>query len=309
MPGWNPDKALPSPDFAIAGAAKCGTTALYSYLASHPGIAMSPRKEPCFWSSDIDLPGRVVDRTVYESLWSDAPPGTLRGEASPTTIQSKVAIPRLLAARPDAWLVAMIRNPVEMVASRHGNMLIGHQDDVADLETAWRLQDRRRRGEALPRRCKYPGLLQYGAFAAIGDQLEQFFELVPAEQRIVIVYDDFHADPRREYLRVLALLGLTDDGREDFARHNQSPALRWAGAADFHEWLSKRWLYRPARALAHAMRLHPTAVLNRTNLHVKPRKPLRPAFERELIAFFLPQVEKVERLLDRDLTAWKTAKG
>ena len=41
-----------------------------------------------------------------------------------------------------------------------------------------------------------------------------------------------------------------------------------------------------------------------------PRKPLRPEFERELIADFLPQIEKVEPgLLGRDLTAWKTARA
>lgn len=270
---------------------------------------MSPRKEPHFWSSDIDIPGRVADRAQYDALWSDALPGTLRGEASPMSIQSEVAIPRLLSNRPDVRLVAMIRNPVEMVASRHGHMLIGHQDDETDLEAAWRLQDRRLRGEALPRRCIYPGLLQYRAFAAIGDQLDRFFKLVPAHQRIVIVYDDFRADARREYLRVLDLLGLADDGRDDFARLNQSPALRWAGLADFHEWLSKRWLYRPARALAHSLGMRPTGALTRANLRVKPREPLRPEFERELIEAFLPQVETVERLLGRDLSAWKTPKG
>jgi hypothetical protein len=32
---------------------------------------------------------------------------------------------------------------------------------------------------------------------------------------------------------------------------------------------------------------------------------LRPAFEQELLTAFRPQVEKVERLLGRDLAAWK----
>jgi hypothetical protein len=64
-------------------------------------------------------------------------------------------------------------------------------------------------------------------------------------------------------------------------------------------------LYRPARALAHAVGLSPGALLNKANLHTGRRKPLRPEFAHELIVAMLPQIEKVERLLDRDLTAWK----
>src|SRR5687768_18118049 len=108
MTGKGPDAALP-PDFAIVGAPKCGTTALYTYLATHPGIAMSARKEPSFWSRDVDTSWRLKDRADYDAMWVDAPPGALRGEASPYYLQSRVAIPELLSARPDVRLIAMIR--------------------------------------------------------------------------------------------------------------------------------------------------------------------------------------------------------
>jgi len=310
MPGWKPDAALRPPDFAIVGAPKCGTTALFSYLAAHPVITMSRLKEPCFWSRDIDTVGRP-DRATYDALWDGAPPGALRGEATPIYLQSLVAIPDLLDARPDIRLIAMIRNPVEMVASRHANHIALYLDDVADLETAWRLQERRLRGEALPRRCPVPSLLQYRANAAIGDQLGRFLALVPAEQRIVIVYDDFRTDTRREYLRALALLGLADDGRADFAPVNARLTPRWTRLPDLQDWLRKRMAlpYRPVSALAHAVGLHPFALLNKANLRAAPSKPLRPAFEAELIVEFLPQIEKVERLLGRDLTSWKTPRS
>jgi hypothetical protein len=309
MPGSSSDAGPiptgPPPDFAVVGAPKCGTTALYIWLAAHPGIAMSARKEPCFWSRDIATWGRIGDPAAYAALWHDAPAGALRGEASPVYLQSQVAIRELLAARPDARLIAMIRNPVEMVASRHANLLVGYQEDVVDLEAAWRLQARRAAGEALPPQCAEPALLQYRAFAAIGDQLERFFVAVPAAQRMVIVYDDFGADPRAEYLRVLALLGLADDGRTGFDPVHRGMALRWSGLPGFLEGLSRRPIYRPARRLAHAVGLRPGALLHKANLRTQPRPPLSPGFERELIAEFLPQVETVERLLDRDLGAWK----
>lgn len=294
------------PDFAIVGAPKCGTTALYSYLATHPGIAMSRFKEPGYWSRDIGYLWRLTDRAAYDAMWNDAVPGALRGEATPSLIQSRVAIPDLLASRPDVRLIAMVRNPVELVASRHANLCADYLEDV-DLETAWRLQERRLRGEALPRACPEPEQFQYRAYAAVGDQLERFLALVPAEQRIVIVHDDLRADPRGQYLRALALLGLADDGRRDFAPVFANRAVVWCGLPEFQRLLSQRMalLYRPARALAHRLGLSPGALLQKANVRNRPRKPLRPAFERALIAEFMPQIEKVEWLLGRDFAAWK----
>ncbi len=313
MPGSNSDVApIPTgvpPDFAVVGAPKCGTTALYTWLAAHPGIAMSARKEPCFWSRDIATAGRIDDPAAYAALWRDASPGALRGEASSVYLQSEVAIPELLAARPDVRLVAMIRNPVEMVASRHANLLVGYQEDVADLEAAWHLQSRRAAGEALPAQCAEPALLQYRAFAAIGEQLERFLALVPPAQHLVILHDELGADPRRAYLRVLALLGLADDGRTRFPTVHAGMALRWEGLPEFQLRLSRSPLYRPARALAHAVGFSPGAWLHARNRFPQRRKPLRPEFERELIAAFLPQIEMVERLLGRDLAAWRAPRS
>jgi hypothetical protein len=157
-----PDIALPPPEFAIVGAPRCGTTAMYRYLASHPGVAMSSQKEARFFSTDIDTGKRASSWAEYEALWDRAPPGALRGEATPDYIQSKVAIRALLAARPDAKLIAMVRNPVEIVASHHAQLHVDGIEDAADLETAWRLQERRKRGEALPRGCtRSPAVFQY----------------------------------------------------------------------------------------------------------------------------------------------------
>jgi hypothetical protein len=86
-------------------------------------------------------------------------------------------------------------------------------------------------------------------------------------------------------------------------------ALRWPGLPGFLEGLSRRPFYRPARRLAHAVGFRPGALLHKANLRTRQRETLSPGFERELIAEFLPEVETVERLLGRDLGAWKVAPG
>jgi hypothetical protein len=40
------------PDFLVAGVPKAGTTALHTALSRHPGLFMSPIKEPKFFLTD-----------------------------------------------------------------------------------------------------------------------------------------------------------------------------------------------------------------------------------------------------------------
>jgi hypothetical protein len=276
-------------------------------LSTHPGISMSSRKEPHFWSPDVPRLLKVSDPAEYAALWADAPPGTLRGEASPDYIGSQIAIPRLLEVRPGIRLVAMVRNPVQIAASLHSNMLLGLNEDVRDFEAAWNLQSRRREGRNIPPGCAEPVLLQYQSYASVGDQLERFMALVPPTQRIVIVFDDFQVNPRRQYRRVLNLLGLADDGRTDFAPVNANRKVRSSQVFRLLRWLPVGLgpLYPPARTAARALGIRPLRFVERINRPVAVRKPMREAFEAELIATFLPQVEKVEKLLGRDLASWK----
>ena len=46
------------PDFLVIGAPKAGTTALHVALARHPGLYMSPVKEPKFFLTDGPPPAR-----------------------------------------------------------------------------------------------------------------------------------------------------------------------------------------------------------------------------------------------------------
>ena len=46
------------PNFFIVGAPKCGTTALYEYLSSHPDVFLCDPKEPNYFSCDFATLGR-----------------------------------------------------------------------------------------------------------------------------------------------------------------------------------------------------------------------------------------------------------
>src|SRR4051794_25988719 len=64
------------PNLLVIGAAKCGTTSLHEYLALHPDIAMSAKKELNFFTRD-DWRDAV---DWYDAQFPEAP---VRGESSP----------------------------------------------------------------------------------------------------------------------------------------------------------------------------------------------------------------------------------
>jgi hypothetical protein len=296
-----------APDFVIVGNPKSGTTALFTYLGEHPRVAVSHRKEPCFWSSDVRRMGRVTDRAEYLALWDGAPEGALRGEASTNYIQSEVAVPAIRRENPHARFIAMLRNPVDMAAALHSELLNSYQEDVGDFERAWRLQERRRRGEAIPPECATPEILQYERTCAIGTKLERFFAMVPESHRMTVVFDDLVRETGSVYRQVLDFLGVEDDGRNGFDPVRANRNLRSPRLARVHRSMSRRLgpLYPPARAAAQAVGLSPSRLVNRVNVRPGPLRPLRPEFRAELAERFEPEVAKVAALLGRDLSHWR----
>ena len=137
-------------NFFVIGAAKCGTTTLYSRLKDHPEVFLSPLKEPNYHSrDDIDparfspafrantkvgladylngpdpLPERQVGfvrkREDYLRLFSGVEPShKVVGECSTSYLWSPTAPEVLKKAHPHAKLVISLRDPVERVFSHY----------------------------------------------------------------------------------------------------------------------------------------------------------------------------------------------
>ena len=105
------------PNLFIVGAPKSGTTALYEYLKVHPEIFMSAYKEPHYFGSDLRGPRmeqfRGNDRK-YLSLFAAATNEKWVGEASIWYLYSQRAAQEIKAYDPNAAIIIMLRNPLEM---------------------------------------------------------------------------------------------------------------------------------------------------------------------------------------------------
>jgi hypothetical protein len=101
------------PTFIIIGAQKCGTTALFTYLATHPEI-VAAEKELHFFDCD----NRYAQGDVfYQGLFPAVSPHQLTFESSPSYLFNPKAPARIHAYNPDIKLIVLLRNPVDRAYS------------------------------------------------------------------------------------------------------------------------------------------------------------------------------------------------
>ncbi|HEX6617672.1 MAG TPA: sulfotransferase [Gemmatimonadales bacterium] len=296
------------PNFFIVGAPKCGTTALYEYLRPHPHIFMPEIKEPHYFARDMGGYPRIKTPEEYAALFAPATDQHLAvGEASVYYLRSSVAISNIRAFNPDARILAMFRNPVDMVHALHSQLLYVSEENVNDFEAAWRLQEQRRRGLDLPPGIRSPLLVQYEEVGRLGTQLERLLASFPRSRAKLILYDDFAASPQRVYDDVLEFLELPPTGQTRFPRINENKRARL-------EWLGRFYrkppsaLRRAFRGLKQALGADEVAAVKQwiVDLNtVRERRPtLSPQFRAELVETFRGEVQLLSRLLERDLSHW-----
>ncbi|HUR95847.1 MAG TPA: sulfotransferase domain-containing protein [Gemmatimonadales bacterium] len=296
------------PNFFLVGAPKCGTTALYEYIRPHPQVFMPEVKEPHYFAKDLGTYPRARTLDQYLGLFEGRTDQHTRvGEASVYYLRSSVAIANIHEFNPAAKLIAMFRNPVDMVYSLHSQLLYVSEETVPDFETAWRLQARRRQGFDLPRAIRSPLLVQYEEIGRFGTQAERMLSIFPATQVKIILYDDFAAAPGRVYDEVIQFLDLPHDNRTVFPRINENKRAKVA-------WL-KHFFQKPPPVLRNAIRGLKRAVgaeelsrlktrLVQLNTVKERRAPMPAALRAELVETFRGEVALLSRLLSRDLSHW-----
>ncbi len=306
------------PNFFILGGPKCGTTSLFEYVSTHPRIFMCAQKELNYFSDDVLVEPNHLPEKYYLQMFKAATPDHLVvGEASIFYLYSPLAVKRLLEFNPQSRMIAMVRNPVDMAYSYHSQMLWNTIEDVEDFPEAWRLQAERRAHRHLPKKYRHDdpqlGFLQYADICSLGTQVERLLKTAPHEQVKIILFENFIGDTQRVYEEVLSFLGVPSDGKTSFPRINENKTFKNSGV----RILKSRVTYLPhsIRSAADTVKritgVRDFGILRTINRVVNSQYTLvkRPeldhAFRHELREYFRPQIELLEKILDRDLSHWQ----
>jgi sulfotransferase family protein len=200
------------PDFLVIGAPKAGTTALHAALARHPGLYMSPVKEPKFFLTDGPPPARggpgdaqtyrehVWRREDYEGLFAAAPARALRGESTPFYLYDRLAHRRIKALIPGARLIVILRDPVERAHSNWAHLRSAGLEPVHDFVSACDAEERRIA-------AGWAHFWHYTALGRYGEQLDHLYSVFGRGQVLILRYRDLVDSPATTLDDICAFLG------------------------------------------------------------------------------------------------------
>lgn len=294
------------PNLLILGAAKSGTSSLYSYLAQHPAIFMSPFKEPTFfvWEGrpyDVQGPGidrirrPISDLDSYLQLFSSARDAPIRGEASTGYLHTPGVAERIRRYVPEARLMAILRNPVDRAYSA---FLHTRREGIEPIP------DFRRAIAEEPQRVtsRWVGLTLYTTVGMYAQQLDRYLALFRPEQIRVYLYDDLVRNPLPLVQDAFRFLEIDDTFEPNIAQRLnvgvsvRSPGLYRLGTAIHATSFVRRFV--PRRFARGLQRM----------INERPKEELPQELRKELANVFEPDIQRLSRQLDRNLAPWLEGK-
>jgi len=306
------NKLLPS--FIIIGAGKSGTTALHHFLSEHPEVFMTPVKETNFFelegipiqSDPVQDPERLYHYPQsinnwddYTALFADAGYARAIGEASPMYLYGKRAPKHIHDTLPNVKLVAILREPVDRLYSRwlhllrDGNDPIGPFEGCLDQNSIW---------------WKRNDLIQEGFY---GTHLKRYVELFSPDQLLVFLHDDLKHNPQQVMRDLFEFIGVNPDFQAPLEREYNVSGKPKNPVVD-------RLIGSNSILIQSAKRVAPGLVDQLKDGKVKQwltnmrkqnmdRPTIDSAFKNTIFQeVYAEEVTKLETLINRDITHWKT---
>jgi hypothetical protein len=277
-------KPRPLPSFFVVGPPRTGTSWLYEVLSTRT-LLPSPTKETRFFDNYFH---RGFE--WYDARYAHAVGDRIRGEIAPTYFASAAARERIGRAIPHAKVVCIFRNPVQRALSLY-------RLKRAYGAISWSFE------EAVTRDLE---LVESSTYAA---NFRAWQHVLGKDQVMATVYDDLRDQPQAyldslvDFIGVPRFLLSPSQIRYVHASRTMSHPRneRWTRiAANVAEWLKGQRLDIVVAAVKRS------PLLNLFLGGGGEFAELSPEASRRLYRLFRPEVDKLEVILNRDLSAWKT---
>jgi hypothetical protein len=207
---------------------------------------------------------------------------------------------------PDARMIAMVRNPIEVAHALHGERVSHGVEDIVDFADALAADDDRMAERRLPSGSTPLGAT-YVTTTLFAEQLGRWFDEFGRERVHVIVFDDFASATEASFDDVLRFLEVDRAYRpSSFEIHNPSHRIRRGVMGRLRAGpLGRRLRQLAARTLgeSRATRLARDVRHSRLARTRSTREALPADVRQRLEKRFAADVEKLGSMIDRDLAA------
>lgn len=276
----------PKVDFMLIGAQKSATTTLFDLLKKHPALCACKDKEPEFFSHGENWKDQIE---AYEALF-DKKEGQLAFEASTSytahPTYGKEVWKNLYDYNPDLKFIYILRHPIDRIISAHRFLY--------------------RRGYAKTRNIN--DFLKPGNYhvnlSRYHYQIKPFIDLFGEDKVKIVLFDEFSDNPQNIVREILDFLGIGEVQNfkvETLKSNTKEKELQMVTGfgymANMFLKVEKKLPYRLSRFLRRKLLYRE---IKESDLKLS-RKSLD-LLKQEL----LPDIEAMEKLLDKDLSHWKT---
>jgi hypothetical protein len=253
-------------------------------------------QRPTFTGPGDDIMNRdaIVDEDAYRALFREGIGFRWRGEASATYLYMPKAIAGIKEHLDTPRLLVFLRDPVDRALSAYHYLRGQEREPLGEFTDALAAEAERIAAGWNP-------MFHYLAASHYRPQLERFFDAFPRNQIQLVLFDDLKERPDEVFERIFAWLGV-EQVAVNAEVHNRSGVARSRAV---------RLALNPSPFRQQVGRAAPQFVkqslrrVREANMRPAQNTPA-PETRRGLISRFSDDIEYVESLTGRDLSAWKS---
>jgi hypothetical protein len=266
------------PDFLGVGPPRAATSWLDAVLRGHVGLPRDIKEVDFFvanWSKGVEW---------YRSYFADCDPALPAGEICPSYFGSSLACARVAEVIPQCRIICTFRDPVEWLYSFY----------KLARRNVWTRGD-------------FESYIPEG-WNRHAANLKLWQDTFGKDNVLVCIYDDLERDPQAYLDPVCDFIGIAriDISQSAIARkrvntfqHTPRNLYLARKARKWRDWLKRREAWRTINLLSSA------GVWRFCFERGEEFPPLDPAVEARVRRRFVREVEALEELIGRDLSAWK----
>lgn len=280
-----------------------------AYLAQHPDIYFTERKEPFFFSSDLPHARAITDEQAYLDLFGQGVDHRYRGEGSTWYLYSKRAAEAIRDVSPKARIIIMLRDPLDLIVSQFQYNIIKGNEDIEELDKALDAEPERLAGRLIPRSNRIAAALHYTGMVDFAPQIKRYLDIFGRDHVQVVLFDDLKKDALSSVQNILTFLDLPTDLDLDLTPENETGKLatrRFGGL--YRTMITKNGI------MGQAKRFMPAPIkaglwrtldrLNRRAGQETSKPPLSPTRRKALSIALRPGIDQLATMLETDLSHW-----
>lgn len=286
-------------DFIGIGAEKAGTTWVADMLKQHHLIYIPKQKELHYFNRKFvenpKLNNYNFDKPFswYEKFFKNSKPNQIKGELSPTYLWDKEAPKKINKYFPNVKLFVVLRNPTERSLSQY--YYYKHKGLIMEKTFYQALRN-------------YPFLLERSMYYK---QLKKYFDLFPKENIKIMFFEDLKNDKisflkeLEDFLGVKRYVPNSIDKKSNVTGlpKYKNPNIILAKIRFILRKYKLNFILDLARKIGLAQYLE--KIRNTTTDNKFSKEKIDEKTRKYLKEYFSEDIEKLEKLIKKDLSAWK----